>query len=78
MSTTRRLTMAQALILYLSKQYVSRDGQENPFFAGVWGIFGHGNVAGVGQALQQFRDEIRYYQFRPAVGTKYVRARSFF
>lgn len=61
---TKRLTMAQALILYLSKQYVSRDGQENPFFAGVWGIFGHGNVAGVGQALQQFSSEIRYYQSR--------------
>lgn len=64
MSNTRRLTMAQALILYLSKQYVSRDGNENPFFAGVWGIFGHGNVAGVGQALQQFSNEIRYYQSR--------------
>ena len=64
MSKTRRLTMAQALILYLSKQYVSRDGEENPFFAGVWGIFGHGNVAGIGQALQQFSTEIRYYQSR--------------
>ncbi|MCI0710083.1 MAG: 3D-(3,5/4)-trihydroxycyclohexane-1,2-dione acylhydrolase (decyclizing) [Chloroflexi bacterium] len=62
--TTRQLTMAQALILYLSKQYVSRDGVENPFFAGVWGIFGHGNVAGIGQALQQYRDKIRYYQSR--------------
>lgn len=64
MTKTRRLTMAQALILYLSKQYVSRDGKENKFFAGVWGIFGHGNVAGVGQALQQYSDEIRYYQSR--------------
>lgn len=64
MSKTRRLTMAQALILYLAKQYVTRDGQENPFFAGVWGIFGHGNVAGIGQALQQFSSEIRYYQSR--------------
>lgn len=61
---TKTLTMAQALILYLSKQYVTRDGVENPFFAGVWGIFGHGNVAGVGQALQQFRNEIRFYQSR--------------
>lgn len=63
MSTTR-LTMAQALILYLSKQYVSRDGNEDKFFAGVWGIFGHGNVAGIGQALQQFSSEIRYHQSR--------------
>lgn len=62
--TTKRLTMAQALILYLTKQYVSRDGAQNPFFAGVWGIFGHGNVAGIGQALQQYADEIRYYQSR--------------
>lgn len=61
---TRRLTMAQALILYLSRQYVARDGVENPFFAGVWGIFGHGNVAGIGQALQQFSGEMRYYQSR--------------
>jgi 3D-(3,5/4)-trihydroxycyclohexane-1,2-dione acylhydrolase (decyclizing) len=61
---TRKLTMAQALILYLSQQHVSRDGRENPFFAGVWGIFGHGNVAGIGQALQQYRDKIRYYQSR--------------
>jgi 3D-(3,5/4)-trihydroxycyclohexane-1,2-dione acylhydrolase (decyclizing) len=61
---TQRLTMAQALVLYLSKQYVSRDGRENPFFAGVWGIFGHGNVAGIGQALQQYANDIRYYQSR--------------
>lgn len=61
---TRRLTMAQALILYLSKQYVARDGVENPFFAGVWGIFGHGNVAGIGQALHQLKHEMRYYQSR--------------
>jgi 3D-(3,5/4)-trihydroxycyclohexane-1,2-dione acylhydrolase (decyclizing) len=64
MATTRRLTMAQALVHYLSKQYTERDGHEQPFFAGVWGIFGHGNVAGMGQALQQYADEIRYYQSR--------------
>jgi 3D-(3,5/4)-trihydroxycyclohexane-1,2-dione acylhydrolase (decyclizing) len=61
---TKRLTMAQALVLYLSKQYVSRDGNENPFFAGAWGIFGHGNVAGIGQALQQFSEVMPYYQSR--------------
>ncbi|HLV35389.1 MAG TPA: thiamine pyrophosphate-binding protein, partial [Spirillospora sp.] len=64
MANTKRLTMAQALILYLANQYVERDGKENPFFAGVWGIFGHGNVAGVGQALQQYANKIRYYQSR--------------
>jgi 3D-(3,5/4)-trihydroxycyclohexane-1,2-dione acylhydrolase (decyclizing) len=64
MMKTERLTMAQALILYLSKQYVVRDGKENPFFAGVWGIFGHGNVAGIGQALQQYQKELPYFQSR--------------
>lgn len=62
--TTKRLTMAQALIEFLSVQYVERDGIENPFFAGCWGIFGHGNVAGVGQALQQYAGQFRYYQSR--------------
>lgn len=50
-----KLTTAQALIRFLNNQYVERDGRENPFFAGVWGIFGHGNVAGIGQALQEYR-----------------------
>lgn len=61
--TTTRLTMAQALIAFLKCQYVERDGIEQPFFAGCFGIFGHGNVGGVGQALQQM-PEFRYYQAR--------------
>lgn len=61
---TRKLTVAQALIEYLAQQHVSRDGQENPFFAGVWGIFGHGNVAGIGQALQQMTARLPYYLCR--------------
>ncbi len=61
--SVRRLTMAQALIAFLKNQYVERDGVEQPFFAGCFGIFGHGNVAGVGQALQQMPD-FRYYQSR--------------
>jgi 3D-(3,5/4)-trihydroxycyclohexane-1,2-dione acylhydrolase (decyclizing) len=60
---TRRLTAAQALIAFLKNQYVERDGKENPFFSGCFGIFGHGNVAGIGQALQQNQD-FRYYQCR--------------
>ena len=59
----RRLTMAQALVLFLKNQYVERDGSELPFFGGMWGIFGHGNVAGIGQAMQQNPD-FRYYQAR--------------
>jgi 3D-(3,5/4)-trihydroxycyclohexane-1,2-dione acylhydrolase (decyclizing) len=64
MTLKTRLTTAQALVLYLTNQYVARDGVEQPFFAGAWGIFGHGNVAGVGQALQQYADRFRYYQSR--------------
>src|SRR5437764_8786789 len=60
---TKRLTMAQAVIAFLKNQYVERDGSEQPFFAGCFGIFGHGNVAGIGQALQQM-PEFRYYQGR--------------
>ena len=60
---TIRLTMAQALIRYLTQQYVEQDGVEQPFFAGCFGIFGHGCVSGIGQALQQY-PEFRYYQTR--------------
>jgi 3D-(3,5/4)-trihydroxycyclohexane-1,2-dione acylhydrolase (decyclizing) len=60
---TRRMTMAQALAAYLKNQYVERDGKESKFFAGVWGIFGHGNVAGIGQALHQDRS-LPYYLCR--------------
>jgi 3D-(3,5/4)-trihydroxycyclohexane-1,2-dione acylhydrolase (decyclizing) len=56
--------MAQAIVQFLKAQHVSRDGQERPFFAGIFGIFGHGNVAGMGQALHQYRDEFQYYQPR--------------
>src|SRR5687767_5830487 len=60
---TKRLTMAQAIIAFLKNQYVERDGTEQLFFAGCFGIFGHGNVAGIGQALQQ-NPGFRYYQSR--------------
>ena len=50
---TRRLTAAQATIQFLKQQYVERDGAQQQFFAGCFGIFGHGNVAGIGQALHQ-------------------------
>ena len=48
---TQRMTVAQAIITFLKNQYVERDGQQHRFFSGVLGIFGHGNVAGIGQAL---------------------------
>ena len=63
MESRIRLTMAQAIIQFLKNQYVERDGEEYAFFAGVCGIFGHGNVAGIGQALQQNPD-LRYYLTR--------------
>jgi 3D-(3,5/4)-trihydroxycyclohexane-1,2-dione acylhydrolase (decyclizing) len=56
MMDTIRMTMSQALLRFLSKQYVERDGRQLPFFAGVFGIFGHGNVTGIGQALEQNED----------------------
>jgi 3D-(3,5/4)-trihydroxycyclohexane-1,2-dione acylhydrolase (decyclizing) len=50
---TIRATMAQALVRFLARQQVERDGVANPLFAGVFGIFGHGNVTGLGQALEE-------------------------
>lgn len=60
---TIRLTMGQALIKYLINQHVERDGREQSFFAGCFGIFGHGCISGIGQALQQY-PQLRYYQTR--------------
>ncbi|MGW0877774.1 3D-(3,5/4)-trihydroxycyclohexane-1,2-dione acylhydrolase (decyclizing) [Streptomyces sp. NPDC002740] len=51
--STIRLTTAQALVRFLAAQYSERDGQEQRLIPGMWGIFGHGNVAGIGQALLQ-------------------------
>jgi 3D-(3,5/4)-trihydroxycyclohexane-1,2-dione acylhydrolase (decyclizing) len=59
----RRLTTSQAIIEFLKQQFVERDGRERSFFAGCFGIFGHGNVTGIGQALQQNPD-FRYYLCR--------------
>jgi 3D-(3,5/4)-trihydroxycyclohexane-1,2-dione acylhydrolase (decyclizing) len=64
MAHTIRLTMAQALVRFLAVQYTERDGARQQFVDGVFGIFGHGNVAGVGQALDQMADRMRYYQCR--------------
>ena len=63
MSHSKRLTTAQALIAFLQQQVTRRDGVEQALFAGCFGIFGHGNVAGIGQALQQM-PAFRYYQAR--------------
>jgi 3D-(3,5/4)-trihydroxycyclohexane-1,2-dione acylhydrolase (decyclizing) len=62
--TTTRLTAAQALIRFLAAQYVERDGVEQQFFGGCFGIFGHGNVAGIGEALYESPELLTYYQPR--------------
>ena len=59
-----RLTTAQALVRFLAAQHVERDGVEHRFFAGCFGIFGHGNLAGIGQALHQHPELLTYYQAR--------------
>jgi 3D-(3,5/4)-trihydroxycyclohexane-1,2-dione acylhydrolase (decyclizing) len=67
-SSIRRLTAAQAVIEYLQVQSVERDGRSNPFFAGIFGIFGHGNVAGLGEALESRQGTFRYIQARNEQG----------
>jgi len=57
-----RLTAAQAMVRFLSRQRIDIDGREQTLFAGVFAIFGHGNVAGVGEALYGVRDELPTYR----------------
>ncbi|BCQ68755.1 3D-(3,5/4)-trihydroxycyclohexane-1,2-dione acylhydrolase (decyclizing) [Pseudomonas sp. Eqa60] len=66
--STIRLTMAQALVKFLDNQYVEVDGQQSRFVAGVFTIFGHGNVLGIGQALQQDPGQLRVHQGRNEQG----------
>ena len=76
MSKTIRLTAAQAIVRFLGQQYVERDGVEQRFFAGMFGIFGHGNVTGLGQALEEVGEAsgIRYYQPRNEQGMVHAAA----
>jgi 3D-(3,5/4)-trihydroxycyclohexane-1,2-dione acylhydrolase (decyclizing) len=62
MGRTIRLTMAQAVAHFLKKQMIIIDGQKVQIFGGVWAIFGHGNVSGMGEALYQVRDELPTYR----------------
>jgi len=62
MNKTLRLTMAQALVRKLASYRVEIDGRQLPYCAGVWAIFGHGNVAGVGEALYAHRDVLPTYR----------------
>lgn len=71
---TVRLTVAQATIRFLGNQYVEHDGTRTKFFAGAFGIFGHGNVAGLGQALLQ--DELTAIETGTEPHLRYVLARN--
>ncbi|MGX4293012.1 MULTISPECIES: 3D-(3,5/4)-trihydroxycyclohexane-1,2-dione acylhydrolase (decyclizing) [Bacillus] len=62
MGNTIRLTTAQALIQFLNRQYIHVDGKEEPFVEGIFTIFGHGNVLGIGQALEQDAGHLKVYQ----------------
>src|SRR5207253_11094791 len=72
--TTVRRTAAQALIRFLARQYVERDGVEQRFFAGCFGIFGHGNVAGIGEALYESPELLPYPQARSEQGMVHIAA----
>src|SRR5207253_10743288 len=72
--TTVRRTAAQALIRFLARQYVERDGVEQRFFGGCFGIFGHGNVAGIGEALYERPELLTYYQARNEQGMVHAAA----
>jgi 3D-(3,5/4)-trihydroxycyclohexane-1,2-dione acylhydrolase (decyclizing) len=69
-----KLTAAQALVRFLAAQYVERDGVEQRFFGGCFGIFGHGNVAGIGEALYESPDLLMYYQARSEQGMVHAAA----
>ncbi|MFC8147638.1 3D-(3,5/4)-trihydroxycyclohexane-1,2-dione acylhydrolase (decyclizing) [Streptomyces paradoxus] len=64
MTSTTRLTVAQALVRFLAAQYTERDGVRRRLIGATWGIFGHGNVAGIGQALLEHAEEMPYHQGR--------------
>ncbi|MFD7305421.1 3D-(3,5/4)-trihydroxycyclohexane-1,2-dione acylhydrolase (decyclizing) [Streptomyces pharetrae] len=61
---TVRLTVAQALVRFLAAQHTERDGERRRLIGATWGIFGHGNVAGIGQALVEYADVMPYHQGR--------------
>ncbi len=69
---TVRLTTAQALVLYLAKQYSVADGARRRLIPAAMGIFGHGNVAGLGQALDQYRDDLPFIQGRNEQGLVHI------
>src|SRR5919201_1444192 len=71
---TVHLTAAQALVRFVTAQHVERDGIEHRFFGGCFGIFGHGNVAGIGEALYESPELLTYYQPRSEQGMVHTAA----
>ena len=69
---TIRLTMAQALLKFLSQQYIEIDRKKEKFFKGIFGIFGHGQVTGLGQALEQDPDLLKYYRIQNEQGGVHI------
>lgn len=65
---TVRLTTAQALVKFLNNQYIEFDGKQQRFVKGIFTIFGHGNVLGLGQALEENPGELKVYQGRNEQG----------
>lgn len=72
--STQRMTMGQALVKFLDQQYVSVDGQEYKFVEGVFTIFGHGIVCGLGQALDENPGQLKVFQGRNEQGMAHVAA----
>ena len=69
---TQRLTVAQALIKFLDNQYIEVDGKVTKFVKGIFAIFGHGNVLGLGQALEQDSGELVVHQGRNEQGMAHI------
>ena len=76
MKKSIRLTVGQALVRFVAKQYVQRDGRQNRFIEGFWGIFGHGNVSGLGQGIVECAQEegLRFYRPQNEQGMVHISA----
>ena len=68
------LTTAQALVKFLNMQYIEIDGEQSPFVEGFFTLFGHGNVLGIGQALEQGAGRLKIYQARNEQGMVHAAA----
>lgn len=72
MEKTIRLTTAQALLKFLNQQYISIDGKETPYVEGIFHVYGHGNVLGIGQALEQAPGHLKSYSGKNEQGMAHL------